>query len=61
MRITPLRGSGVAWIKCPGCRLKCRPTALAPDGSCPRCGESSLLKLTFGGRADQPGPYSRPG
>jgi hypothetical protein len=54
VRITPLRGFGVAWLKCPACRLKCRPTAVAPDGSCPRCGEPRLLKLSLGGRPDRP-------
>ncbi|GAA3830515.1 hypothetical protein GCM10022206_81410 [Streptomyces chiangmaiensis] len=49
MRIIPLRGSGVTWLKCPACRLKFRPTALGPDGQCPRCGETRLLKLSFGG------------
>ena len=51
MRIIPLRGAGVAWFKCPACRLKCRPTAVGPDGQCPRCGEARMLKLSFGGRA----------
>ncbi|WP_326719878.1 hypothetical protein OHT59_10530 [Streptomyces sp. NBC_00243] len=51
MRITPLRGLGVAWMKCPACRLKCRPTAVAPEGKCPRCGEARMLKLSFGNRA----------
>lgn len=50
MRIIPLRGAGVAWFKCPACRLKCRPTAVGEDGQCPRCGESRMLKLSFGGR-----------
>ncbi|WP_367325787.1 hypothetical protein [Streptomyces sp. HUAS ZL42] len=56
MRITPLRGIGVAWLKCPACRLKCRPTAIGPDGGCPRCGNAGLLKLSLGGRPDQPAP-----
>jgi hypothetical protein len=51
MRITPLRGAGVTWLKCPACRLKCRPTALGPDGRCPRCGHERMLKLSFGGRS----------
>jgi len=51
VRIIPLRGAGVAWLKCPACRLKCRPTAVGPDGQCPRCGEARMLKLSFGGRA----------
>lgn len=50
MRITPLRGAGVAWLKCPACRLKCRPSAVGPDGQCPGCGEAKMLKLTFGGQ-----------
>ncbi|MBN0048528.1 hypothetical protein JS756_31410 [Streptomyces actuosus] len=50
MRITPLRGVGVAWMKCPACRLKCRPTAVGPDGSCPRCGNARMLRLSFGDR-----------
>jgi hypothetical protein len=50
VRITPLRGRGVAWLKCPACRLKCRPTAVGPDGLCPRCGQARMLKLAFGGR-----------
>jgi hypothetical protein len=53
VRITPLRGTGVIWHKCPACRLKCRPTALAPGGSCPRCGNTRLLKLSLGGHPDQ--------
>ncbi|MCX4426032.1 hypothetical protein [Streptomyces mirabilis] len=51
MRISPVHGAGVAWFKCPACRLKCRPTAVSPDGQCPRCGEERMLKLSFGGRA----------
>ncbi|WP_329374465.1 hypothetical protein [Streptomyces sp. NBC_01483] len=51
MRIIPLRGAGVAWFKCPACRLKCRPTAVGPDGQCPRCCGARMLKLSFGGRA----------
>ena len=54
MRITPLRGTGVPWLKCPDCRLKCHPTAVGADGRCPRCGHESLLKLSFGGRAVRP-------
>ena len=50
MRIIPLRGAGVAWFKCPACRLKCRPTAVGPDRQCPRCREARMLKLSFGGR-----------
>ncbi|MFF4508255.1 hypothetical protein [Streptomyces sp. NPDC001401] len=53
MRIIPLRGATVAWFKCPACRLKCRPTAVGPDGHCPRCGETRMLKLSFGGRTTQ--------
>ena len=56
MRITPLRGFGVTWLKCPACRLKCRPTAVAPDGACPRCGNARLLKLSLGRRPDRPAP-----
>ncbi|GAA3846475.1 hypothetical protein ACFS5L_05965 [Streptomyces phyllanthi] len=56
MRITPLRGTGVAWLKCPACRLKCRPTAVAPDGNCPRCGKARMLKLSFGGRVTVAAP-----
>ncbi|GAA2433735.1 hypothetical protein ACFPFX_29185 [Streptomyces mauvecolor] len=48
MRTTPLRGQDVAWLKCPTCRLKCRPTAVVADGPYPRCG--SMLKLAFVGR-----------
>jgi hypothetical protein len=55
VRIIPLHGAGVAWFKCPACRLKCRPTAVGPDGQCPRCGEARMLKLSFGGRA-KPSP-----
>ncbi|WP_405653764.1 hypothetical protein [Streptomyces sp. NBC_00019] len=51
MRITPLRGAGVVWFKCPACRLKCRPTAVGPEGQCPRCGHSRMLKLSLGGRS----------
>ncbi|MCH0564146.1 MULTISPECIES: hypothetical protein [unclassified Streptomyces] len=50
MRITPLRGIGVSWLKCPACRLKCRPAAVGPDGGCPRCGNAGMLRLSFGGR-----------
>ncbi|MEV8018069.1 hypothetical protein AB0O76_17370 [Streptomyces sp. NPDC086554] len=50
MRITPLRGIGVAWFKCPACRLKCRPSAVGPEGTCPGCGQTQMLRLTFGGR-----------
>ncbi|OLZ63153.1 hypothetical protein AV521_39870 [Streptomyces sp. IMTB 2501] len=53
MRITPLHGSGVVWLKCPACRLKCRPAAVGPDGNCPRCGDVRMLRLSFGGRAFQ--------
>ena len=56
MRIIPLRGAGVAWFKCPACRLKCRPTAVGEDGLCPRCGEARMLKLSFGGRGSRPAP-----
>ncbi|MHC5902912.1 hypothetical protein ACVNF4_03210 [Streptomyces sp. S6] len=49
MRITSLRGTGVTWLKCPACRLKCRPTAAGPDRQCPRCGQARMLKLSFGG------------
>ncbi|MFG2549521.1 hypothetical protein [Streptomyces sp. NPDC048581] len=61
MRITPLRGNGVTWLKCPACRLKCRPTAVGSDGNCPRCGSARLLKLSFGGRAVQPVPGTSQG
>ncbi|MFC3572601.1 hypothetical protein ACFOZ0_04750 [Streptomyces yaanensis] len=54
MRITPLRGLGVTWFKCPACHLKCRPTAVGPDGVCPSCGNDRMLKLSFGGRPGQP-------
>lgn len=50
MRITPLRGIGVTWFKCPACRLKCRPTAVGPEGTCPRCGDARMLRLSFGER-----------
>jgi DNA-directed RNA polymerase subunit RPC12/RpoP len=58
VRIIPLRGAGVAWFKCPACRLKCRPTAVGPDGQCPRCGQTRMLKLSFGFgvRATTPAP-----
>lgn len=61
MRITPLRGAGVVWHKCPACRLKCRPTALAPGGSCPRCGNTRLLKLSLGSHAGQSAPNDNGG
>ncbi|WP_262700646.1 MULTISPECIES: hypothetical protein [Streptomyces] len=51
MRIIPLHGAGVAWLNCPACRLKCRPTAVGPDDSCPRRGHSRMLKLSFDGRS----------
>ena len=54
MRIIPLRGAGVAWYKCPACRLKCRPTAVGPDGRCPRCGYTHMMRLSFGGQAATP-------
>jgi hypothetical protein len=54
VRITPLRGTGVAWFKCPACRLKCRPTAIGPSGGCPRCGNDRMLKLTLGSRPTRP-------
>ncbi|MEV0743320.1 hypothetical protein AB0I51_47105 [Streptomyces sp. NPDC050549] len=50
MRIIPLRGPGVAWYKCPACRLKCRPSAVGAEGACPRCGHSHMMRLSFGGR-----------
>lgn len=53
MRIIPLRGAGVAWYKCPACRLKCRPTAVGPEGTCPRCGHSHMMRLSFGGQASK--------
>ncbi|QFQ98650.1 hypothetical protein F9278_23600 [Streptomyces phaeolivaceus] len=56
MRIIPLRGPGIAWYKCPACRLKCRPTAVSPDGSCPRCGYSHMMRLSFGGRSNASAP-----
>ncbi|MER6126520.1 hypothetical protein ABT173_28675 [Streptomyces sp. NPDC001795] len=56
MRVTPLRGTGVTWLKCPACRLKCRPAAVGPDGSCPRCGNARLLTLSLGGRSGQSAP-----
>ncbi len=56
MRITPLRGPGVAWFTCSACRLKCHPSAVGPDGNCPRCGSSRMLKLSLGGRSAQPAP-----
>jgi DNA-directed RNA polymerase subunit RPC12/RpoP len=45
VRITPLRGPGAALLKCPACRLKCRPTAIGPDGACPSCGHERLLRV----------------
>jgi DNA-directed RNA polymerase subunit RPC12/RpoP len=54
MRITRLRGSGVAWLKCTACRLKASPSAVGADGHCPRCGHTRMLKLSFGGRFTQP-------
>lgn len=54
MRITPLLGLGVVWLKCPACRLKCRPGAVGPVGQCPRCGEAHMLRLSFGGRTKDP-------
>jgi hypothetical protein len=51
VKITPLRGAGVVWLKCPACRLKCRPTAVGPDGGCPRCDHARMLRLSFGERA----------
>jgi DNA-directed RNA polymerase subunit RPC12/RpoP len=56
VRIIPLRGASVAWYKCPACRLKCRPTAVGPDGSCPRCGHSHMMRLSFGGRPTASAP-----
>jgi hypothetical protein len=50
VRVIPLHGAGVAWLKCPACRLKCRPAAVGQGGQCPRCGEARMLKLSFGGR-----------
>lgn len=44
MRIPRLRGAS-ALLKCPGCRLKCLPAAVEPDGSCPRCGHQRLLHV----------------
>ncbi|AVZ74280.1 hypothetical protein SLUN_21075 [Streptomyces lunaelactis] len=44
MRIPRLRG-GSALLKCPACRLKCLPAAVAQDGSCPRCGHQRLLSM----------------
>ncbi|GAQ58473.1 hypothetical protein [Streptomyces acidiscabies] len=49
MRIVPLRGFGATWLKCPSCRLACRPAALTPDGGCPRCGHNRMLRLSFSG------------
>ncbi|WP_416979784.1 hypothetical protein [Streptomyces sp. T028] len=60
MRITPLRGIGVMWLKCPACRLKCRPTAVGPDGVCPRCGDARMLRLSFGDRPAQTDRTSGP-
>jgi hypothetical protein len=54
VRITPLRGTGIVWFTCPACRLKCRPTAVGPDGGCPRCGHARMLRLFLGGRPAQP-------
>ncbi|MEU5893956.1 hypothetical protein ABZ835_45305 [Streptomyces sp. NPDC047461] len=51
MRVVPLRGGFVAWLKCPACRLKCRPRAVGPDGQCPQCGEVRMLKLSFGSQS----------
>jgi hypothetical protein len=45
VRITPLRGPGAALLKCPACRLKCRPAAIGPDGACPGCGHERLLRV----------------
>ncbi|MFI1358334.1 hypothetical protein ACH4TV_32925 [Streptomyces sp. NPDC020898] len=56
MRIIPLRGAGVAWYKCPACRLKCRPNAVGPDGHCPRCEHTHMMRLSFGGRTTTPAP-----
>ena len=61
MRITPLRGAGVTWLKCPACGLKCRPTAATPGGGCPRCGNDRMLKLTFGARTARPSQGSARG
>ncbi|NUP45221.1 MAG: hypothetical protein HOY76_51415 [Streptomyces sp.] len=54
MRITPLRGTGVAWFKCPACHLKCRPAAIGPSAGCPRCGNDRMLKLTLAGGPVRP-------
>ncbi|WP_411142795.1 hypothetical protein [Streptomyces sp. x-80] len=58
MRITPLRGTGAALLKCPDptCGLTCRPTALAAQGRCPGCGHDRLIRLDFtrGGRRSTP-------
>jgi DNA-directed RNA polymerase subunit RPC12/RpoP len=59
VRITPLRGPGAALLKCPACRLKCRPTAIGPDGACPSCGHERLLRVdVLRGRI---APAGRPG
>jgi DNA-directed RNA polymerase subunit RPC12/RpoP len=58
VRIIPLRGPGVAWYKCPACRLKCRPSAVGAEGACPRCGHSHMMRLSFGGRGAASEPPS---
>ncbi|MEU0649424.1 hypothetical protein [Streptomyces umbrinus] len=54
MRIIALRGTDVAWFKRPACRLKCRPSAVSPDGQCPRCDKARMPKLSFGSRSAIP-------
>ncbi|MFS4091651.1 hypothetical protein [Streptomyces sp. AF1A] len=49
MRVTPLHGVGITWLKCPACGPTCRPAAVGPNGGCPLCGTGRLLKLSFGG------------
>ncbi|MFJ8637294.1 hypothetical protein [Streptomyces sp. NPDC093568] len=54
-------GTGVTWLKCPGCRLKCRPAAVGAGGRCRRCDHDGLLRLTLGGREVQLVPETRQG
>ncbi|MFD5123537.1 hypothetical protein [Streptomyces sp. NPDC058385] len=45
MRVLRLRGANGTLLECPACRLKCLRAAVGPDGGCPRCGHSDLIRL----------------
>ncbi|MEH0580719.1 MULTISPECIES: hypothetical protein [Streptomyces] len=53
MRLTALRGTGVAWLKCPVCRLKCSDIAVGPSDGIPLCGHVRMLELYFADRSMQ--------